>query len=99
MSERTFWRYMAYATEKFGYEFGDRNNTYLDDVFSKMKPETIGKIKDLADNVLKVKPKGKTRSDIYQEVIDRTGLRLNTSNFNKYLRIAETYLGYQFNFQ
>lgn len=99
MSESTFWRYMKIASDQLGYEFDTREDFYLDDIFSKMKPETLDKVKDVADDVVRMQPKGKTKTSIYNELIERTGLELNKSNFSKYVRIAETYLGYNFKFQ
>lgn len=99
MSERTFWRYISIAVEDFGYKFHNTNKEYLDEAFSKMKPDTIDKVKDLANEVLRMKPKGKTKTYLHQQISEQTGMQLNFSNFIKYLRVAEMYLGYQFNFQ
>lgn len=97
MSERTFWRYMAYATKHFGYKFENENPFYLDEVFSRMKPATIEKIKEFANNVLSVQTANKSKEDIYKEIRSNFN-KITYSNFNKYVRIAEIYLGYSFNF-
>jgi hypothetical protein len=100
MSERTFWRYINIAVNKLGYEFKDKEDYfYLDDVISKMRPETLEKVKEVANDVLTVKPNGKTKNKVYNEVTTKIGNNLNKGNFYKYVQIAETYLGYNFNFQ
>ncbi|NMA73135.1 MAG: hypothetical protein GX963_03040 [Bacteroidales bacterium] len=100
MSERTFWRYMAIAVNRFGYEFKEKGETfYLDKIFYKMQPQTIEKIKDVAESILDIKPKGKTKNKVYNELQERTGMQINKSSFSKYILVAETYLGYNFNFQ
>jgi len=100
MSERTFWRYMDIAVNELGYEFRDKKDDfYLDDIFSKMRPETIERVKDVANDASKIYKEGKNQRDVYNELCDRFGLQLSNSQFIKYLRIAETYLGYNFNFQ
>lgn len=100
MGKRTFWRYMGIAVSELGYEFKEKEDKfYLDDIFSKMKPETLEKVQDLANDVLKMQPKGKKQIEVYNELRERTGLQLNRSNFSMYMNIAETYLGYNFNFQ
>ena len=100
MSVRTFWRYMDIAVSELGYEFKEKEDKfYLDDIFSRMKPETLEKVQDLANDVLKMQPKGKKQIEVYNELRERTGLELCRSNFSMYMNIAETYLGYNFNFQ
>ena len=73
MSERTFWRYIKFAVDKLGYKFNIKDGYYLDETFSKMKPATIEKVKDVANEVLKLQAKEKTKSGVYQELIERTG--------------------------
>lgn len=100
MGIRTFWRYMDIAVNKLGYEFREKEDRfYLDDIFSRMKPETLEKVQDLANDVLRMQPKGRKQIEVYNELCERTGLQLCRSNFSMYMNIAEMYLGYNFNFQ
>ncbi len=98
MSERTFWRYIAYATKHFGYKFDDEKSYYLNDVFSRMKPETIEKINEIANQILSLRTSITKKEDVYQQLKDKYKITLSYSNFNKYIRIAEIYLGYSFEF-
>ncbi|MFT4073026.1 MAG: hypothetical protein QM654_14015 [Dysgonamonadaceae bacterium] len=100
MSLRTFKRYIEIAVKEFGYCFGERDGCkdYLFDMYTKMQPETKKKVRDLSQEVLRVKTKGDTKKTVYNMLVNETGLELTFSYFNRYLLIAENCMNYKFNF-
>ena len=100
MGERTFWRYMGIAQNELGYEF-ENNYIEQDCKFTKLLPETKELIKTIADIVLKINTKGKTRKEIFVQNQDFILSQVSVSyhSFSKYLKIAEVYMGYKFDFK
>lgn len=96
MSERTFWRYIGYAQQNLGFDFAS-DGLYLETTFENIRPETKAKIMDIANIVIKVGSKGKTRKFVFE--LCKNQIDISYIVFNKYLNIAEIYLKYNFDFK
>lgn len=95
MHLRTFRRYIQIADEQLGYCFRcqNREKTYLFDIYARMQPKTIEKVKEICGQAQHTGLSGQT--DVYKELQERYGLDTSISLFRIYLAVGVYCMDYE----
>ena len=91
----TFMRYIHIARKHLGYDFDfqNRSKQYIFDIYDRMQPDTIEKVKYICGEAGRSEYDRQT--DVYEEMEERLGLDISLNQFLMYLRVGVYCMGYE----